>query len=157
MNTPFKSGQEHEIIRMFKAFIAARHAFEDRIPLNPTADKISYEHFPFLGRASIIVDHVDGTTSVIEVKDGTCGFLYVLGGIGFAGQYARRIQDLRGTRTVRPCLLWTATENLFVDAILEFACETAGVVSLPWGRLARHLAAEANARKRTRHKAGLGD
>ena len=152
----FKFGQEHEIIRLFKVGMASRHVFEDRIPLNTAGDKIFYEHFPFLGRAAIVVDHSDGTTSVLEVKDGTRGFPYVYGGIGFAEQYARRIQLLRGTRTIRPCLLWTATDNRVANALIEFACETAGVVPLPWGRLADHLAAEVEVLKQARIKTRLG-
>lgn len=118
---------------------AATPAREARIPLEPE-DTIVYEMAFRFGRADIVVFHIDGSASVIEVKDGTKGYNHVVAGIGQAGLYASQLAAQRtGLTKVRRCLMWSSTGDIGADGLIEQACEDANVVALPWGRLDVHL------------------
>lgn len=128
-------GLESTITQQFRESFAAGY-FEDRIPL-VAADTIVYEMAFKYGRADIVVFHVDGTASVIEVKDGTRGYNHVVSGLGQAGLYASQLAMNRGSlRRVRKCLLWTSTGNVELDGVIEAMCEQAGAIALPWGLMA---------------------
>lgn len=124
-------GVERDIVALFRESVSAG-VFEDRIPMT-AHDSIVYEMSLKFGRADIVVFHVDGSASVIEVKDGTKGYNHVVSGIGQAALYACQIAMIRGAvRRVRKCLLWTSVGDIQADATIEQACEDAGVVPLPW-------------------------
>lgn len=133
-------GCEADIVRLFRMQMAAAQPYEDRIPLHKQ-DTVVYEMAFKYGRADIVVFHIDGTASVIEVKDGTKGYRHVVAGIGQSGLYAAQLgMNNGGLKLVRRCLLWTSTGDLSLDGLIGEACERAGVVALPWGALGVHLA-----------------
>jgi hypothetical protein len=132
---------EQAIVDLFRIGAAGLDTPDDRIPFAPAIDTVAYEYAFKYGRADIVIFHFDGTASVIEVKDGSRGYMHVAQGIGQVGLYAAQLANPRlGLRLVRRCLLWTSTGDLSADAHLEVACEQAGVVALPWGALTTHLA-----------------
>jgi len=123
---------------MFRYCSTTKH-LEDRIP-QTRHDTIVYEMSFRYGRADIVVFHLDGSASVIEVKDGTKGYTHVVAGIGQASLYAAQLSMARsGLKKVRRCLLWTSTGNVVLDSIIETACEMSGTVAMPWGRLEDHM------------------
>lgn len=115
---------------------------EDRIPQSP-CDTIVYEMAFRFGRADIVVFHLDGTASVIEVKDGSKGYNHVVAGIGQASLYAAQLAMSKGAVSmVRKCLLWTSTGNLIGDGLIESACEQSATIALPWPSLRACLSAK---------------
>jgi hypothetical protein len=134
------TGTEADIVNMFRMCMSAESApLDDRIPLS-RLDSVVYEMAFKFGRADIVAFHVDGSASVIEVKDGTKGYNHVVAGLGQAGLYAAQLAMNRGTLTkVRKCLLWTSTGNVALDAVIEEMCEQANAVPLPWAKLSVHL------------------
>lgn len=142
---------ERDIVQGWRDSVAAR-AFDDRLPMR-AEDTIGYEMAFKYGRADIVVFHVDGSASVIEVKDGTKGYAHVVAGIGQVALYAAQLGVRRlNVREVRRCLLWSSTGNVFLDGVIEQACEDANVVPLPWPAVrlmvATRIAAAAVARAR---------
>jgi hypothetical protein len=132
-------GRESDIVRLF-VLVTKGEQQEDRIPMSALDTIICEMSFKY-GRADIVVFHVDGSASVIEVKDGTRGYNHVVAGLGQAGLYAAQLAMSRSTITkVRKCLLWTSTGDAACDALIEVMCEQAGAVPLPWGDLSTHLA-----------------
>lgn len=128
---PSPFGTERDVVQAWRDSVAAQ-IFEERLPLR-AEDTIAYEMAFKYGRADIVVFHVDGTASVIEVKDGTKGYAHVVAGIGQAALYAAQLGVRRlNLREVRRCLLWSSTGNVFLDGVIEQACEDANVVPLPW-------------------------
>lgn len=132
-------GIESDIVRLFLLVAKAEKPPEDRIPLTKLDTIVTEMAFKF-GRADIVVFHIDGSASVIEVKDGTKGYGHVIQGLGQVGLYATQLGMTRAGLKIRRCLLWTSTGNIDADATIEAACEQAGVVALPWGMLSTHLA-----------------
>lgn len=132
-------GVEVDIVRLFVLTAKADKSPEDRIPLNKLDTIVTEMAFKF-GRADIVVFHVDGSASVIEVKDGTKGYGHVIRGLGQAGLYAAQLGMANAGMKIRRCLLWTSTGNIEADGVIEQACEDAGVIALPWGMLSMHLA-----------------
>lgn len=139
-------GGEAAIVMLFKsAVMSTTTVLEDRIPLKQGLDKIVYEMAFKYGRADIVIFHIDGSASVIEVKDGNKGYNHVVSGIGQASLYATQLGMSKGAlRKVRKCLLWTSTGDIDADASIEIACEKSGTVPLPWGKLEEYIS---NARK----------
>lgn len=132
-------GIERDIVNLFRESFQAG-IYEDRIPLTG-ADTVVYEMALKFGRADIVVFHVDGTASVIEVKDGTKGYNHVVSGIGQAALYAVQLAATKGAvKRVRKCLLWSSTGSIALDGTIEEACEQAGVVPLPWQSMASLMA-----------------
>ena len=124
-------GVERDIVNLFRESFQAG-IYEDRIPLTG-ADTIVYEMALKFGRADIVVFHIDGTASVIEVKDGTKGYNHVVSGIGQAGLYAAQLAATKGAlKRVRKCLLWSSTGSIELDGTIEETCEQASVIPLPW-------------------------
>jgi hypothetical protein len=114
--------------------------YDDRIPLTQH-DSIVYEMALKFGRSDIVVFHVDGSASVIEVKNGANGYNHVVAGIGQAGLYAAQLGMKNGALTkVRKCLLWTSTGILALDALIEQVCEQAAVIPMPYASMATHMA-----------------
>lgn len=125
------AGVERDVVHLFRELAGAGN-FEDRIPM--TGDcTVVYEFAMKFGRADIVVFHIDGSASVIEVKDGTNGYNHVVSGIGQAGLYAAQLGMAKSAlKSVRKCLMWTSTGSLALDSLIETVCEDAGVVALPW-------------------------
>lgn len=137
-----KRVDESSIVNLFRvgAMSALASEIVSEIPFQPSVDAVIYEMQLKHGRADIVIFHVDGTASVIEVKDGSHGLTHVLAGIGQATAYAVQVGAVHGAvRRVRRCLLWTSTGELAQDALVEDACKEAGVVPMSWGSLRSHL------------------
>lgn len=132
---------EAAIVDLFRLLSTATSvAVEDRIPFDQGLDTVVYEYAFKLGRADVIIFHVDGSASIIEVKDGGVGYMHVARGIGQVGLYAAQLAALRtGLTKSRRCLLWTSTGRIEDDVLIEVACQQAGVVALPWGPMSEHL------------------
>ena len=116
-------GVEANIVSIFKD-MAKSSTQECRIPMSQL-DTIVYEMAFKFGRADIVVFHIDGSASVIEVKDGTKGYNHVVSGLGQAGLYAAQLSMNKGTlKKVRKCLLWTSTGDIDADALIEEMCDS---------------------------------
>lgn len=127
-------GRESDVVQLFIESFQTGN-FEDRIPMGEH-DTIVGEFVFRYGRADIVVFHADGSASVIEVKDGTKGYGHVVAGIGQVALYACQLAMTKVSLTkVRKCLLWTSVGSVDADAVIEEACEGAGVVALPWPSL----------------------
>jgi hypothetical protein len=86
-------------------------------------------------------------TKRIEAKDGTKGYRHVLAGIGQVGLYAVQLgMTKRAVTRIQRALLWTSTDNILSDALVEEVCEQAGVISLPWGDMRKLEEIELEAR-----------
>ena len=132
-------GLEKDLVNWFCDAMGTEHR-EDRIPATGLDTVVREMAFRF-GRADIVVFHVDGSASVIEAKDGTKGYKHVVGGIGQVALYAAQLGMSRGALTkVRRCLMWTSTGDVFLDALIEEACEQSGVIALPYGSMKQHMA-----------------
>ena len=120
---------ERDVVRAFMESHAAGHS-DALLPLHPSDTIICEQVFRY-GRADIVIYHVDGSVSVVEAKDGSRGYSAVVAGIGQATLYAVQVAQAKGVaRLVRRCLLWSSTQDLVLDAMIETACEEAGVISL---------------------------
>lgn len=98
------------------------------LPMNE-ADTIRSEFSLNIGRADVVVFHIDGTVSVIEVKDGATGYRSVVAGIGQATMYSCQIGRLHGSVTgVRRVLAWSRIGNKKEDDLLQESCKLAGVI-----------------------------
>ncbi|RTL00412.1 MAG: hypothetical protein EKK59_04480 [Neisseriaceae bacterium] len=124
------TGNESDIVRNFMVCHLGGK-YEDRIPCGP-ADTIVQEMAFKYGRADIVVFHLDGSASVIEVKDGGKGYTPTVAGIGQVGLYATQLGLAKsGLTKIRRCLLWSSTGDSVLDSIIELICEQAGVIPLP--------------------------
>lgn len=134
---------EADLVRCFIEQESTGH-HDDRICTNPT-DTLVCEMPLRLGRADVVIFHTNGTATVVEAKDGSRGYQYVAKGIGQVGLYAVQLGLSRANLSrIRRALLWSSTGDLFADAVIEQACEEAGVIPLPYpsmGVLSANLAA----------------
>lgn len=131
---------ERVLTMLFRALVASGKPFEDRIPFDPILDTVVYEHALPIGKADIVIYHVDGSASVIEAKDGNNGWRSVVGGIGQVGFYSTQLAVAPSPLIkVRRCLLWTSTGSVEADALISDVCISAGVIPMPWGRLDEHV------------------
>ena len=106
--------------------------FDERLPQQSAMDTVVKEYALKYGRADIIMFHVDGTATVIEAKDGSKGYSHVVSGIGQCSLYAAQLMAHRGAlKRVHKALLWSSAGDADVDAVIEMACESAGVIPLP--------------------------
>lgn len=138
LSVPMQHGVESDIVRTFRES-AERGYYDPLLPMTPQ-DSIAYELPLRFGRADIVVFHVDGSASVIEVKDGARGYNHVVCGIGQAALYAVQIAQKGAIKRVRKCLLWTSTGDLLLDVVIQIACEQADTIPLPWQSTASLLA-----------------
>lgn len=123
-------GTEADLVRLFLEQEECGH-HEERLGTTPHDTFIREFRFQF-GRADLIAFHVDGGATVIEAKDGTCGYTHVVAGIGQAGLYAAQLSLTHGAlKRVRKALLWSSTGDKALDALIELACLQAGVIPLP--------------------------
>jgi len=138
----FQDKGEAAITAMF-ALMARSTVRDERFGFDSASDSICYEVSLKYGRADIVVYHLDGSATVIEVKDGGKGVMWVMAGLGQVSMYAMQLALMnKGAVTrVRKALLWTSSGDLMGDALIEEACEQAGTIALPWGRLGAHLEA----------------
>ncbi len=120
---------ERDLVRSFLESQRYAHTCEPLIPSAPH-DTVLVEQAFKVGRADIVIYHVDGSISVIEAKDGSRGYSAVVAGIGQASLYAVQLGQSRAVPVIRRCLLWSSTGDLYTDALIEDACQLAGVVSL---------------------------
>lgn len=134
-------GGERAIVRMFVASQSTAQGQDPRLPFASADDTVRTEMaFPY-GRADVVLFHMDGSATVVEVKDGQKGYTHVIAGIGQAGLYATQLALKATVRTVRRALLWTSVGDATADAMIEMASEAAGVIPLAWGSLPAYLKA----------------
>lgn len=135
-------GVEYDLIQQFKESTECGY-FDERIP-HTAACTCRYEQSFKYGRADIVIYHVDGSASVIEVKDGTKGYTHTVSGIGQATLYATQLAMSKGAVTkVRRCLMWSSTGDIQLDVLIEVACEKAGVIALPTASMKKIMACRA--------------
>jgi hypothetical protein len=118
---------EAAIVVAVRAMLAAQqgHLIFVGLPYSKF-DTISFEHQLRCGRADIVMFHLDGTATVVEVKDGSQGWRNVVAGIGQVGFYAAQVS---GVKSVRRALMWGGLSQ--DDSVLvATACREAGVVPL---------------------------
>jgi hypothetical protein len=83
------------------------------------------------GRADMVAFHVDGTATVVEVKDGANGIAAVLAGIGQVTAYAVQLGMSSGEPLlVRKALAFSATGSLQTDEEIIIACLMARVIPI---------------------------
>ncbi len=95
-----------------------------------TGDKVVFEMQMRHGRADIVIFHIDGSVSVIEVKDGDRDVMSVVAGIGQVGFYAGQLAVSRAFPSIRRALMWTACSNDSHTSLVIDACKVAGVEPL---------------------------
>ena len=99
-----------------------------------SVDAASFEfQMPLSNRriADLVIFHVDGSATVVEMKDGSMGFDRVRAAIGQVGLYAHlmgqsRVRDMTIRRAVMWCNLSPADSE-----VMACICRDAGVVPLP--------------------------
>lgn len=118
---------------------SAKHPpLDDLIGFTAEVDCPIFEMPLRIGRADLVIFHIDGTVTVIEVKDGSKGFSHVAAGIGQSILYATQLVITGQAKTVRRALLWTSTGNTWCDVLLSSACKQADVIPIMWGSLEDH-------------------
>lgn len=105
-------------------------------------DSVVFEMPLRSGRADLVVFHVDGSASVVEIKDGCRGWRDVVAGIGQVGYYATQLSVASPVKAVRRALMWSRLENAEDNRLVVAACREAGVVPLA-AMGAHHLMAAA--------------
>lgn len=139
-------GIELDIVNQFKECLICG-VYDERLPMTKH-DTVVYEMAFKFGRADIVIFHLDGSASVIEVKDGTKGYGHVVSGIGQAALYSAQLGMNRGAlKAVRKCLLWTSTGNVDLDGVIESTCEQSDTIALPWQSLSSIMATRAAIRR----------
>lgn len=130
---------EASLVALFRLFCAAsaRPALPELPWFDPSVDKVVYEMaFPH-GRADIVIFHLDGSATVIEAKDGGSGATHVAQGIGQVSLYAAQLMLKGKVSRVHKALMWTSA-GLDADALIDAACEAAGVIAIPFASLKAH-------------------
>ena len=152
-------GVEYDLVQQFKESTECGY-FDERIPHTGACTCLYEQSFKY-GRADIVIYHVDGSASVIEVKDGTKGYTHTVSGIGQATLYATQLAMSKGAvNKVRRCLMWSSTGDIQLDVLIEIACEKAGVIPLPNASMKKIMAcrtAHINAAKRIKSEVAIND
>lgn len=92
-------------------------------------DLIRSEFSMKVGRADLVVFHIDGSASVIEVKDGATGYRDVVAGIGQVSLYACQLGLKDGSiKSVRRVLAWDSMNSNEHNQLVTEACKSAGVI-----------------------------
>jgi hypothetical protein len=93
------------------------------------ADTIIFNQSVRIGIADIVAYHVDGTATVIELKDGAQGFRNTVAGLGQAGLYAAQLDPNKALKKVRRALAWTPVRgHEGVNDIIQQAVIDAGAI-----------------------------
>ena len=124
-------GGESALVKFFVDGLQTA-ARDEYFAFDPETDRVVTEFALRWGRVDVVVFHGDGSVTVVEAKDGAKGYQHVAAGIGQVTLYAAQLSMSGTVRKVRRALLWSSTGAVFQDAALEVACESAGVVALPW-------------------------
>ena len=105
-------------------------SFLGDLPYTPGVDSVHAEYQLRRGRADLVLFHVDGSASVIEIKDGRQGITTLLAGIGQVTDYAVHLKMFGGVHTVHRALMWTAIQTEEHNPMVTAACREAGVEPL---------------------------
>lgn len=81
-------------------------------------------------RCDMAIFHVDGSASVVEIKDGRHGSQGVVAGIGQVGLYAVQLAGAHAVKRVQRALMWSTLDDSEDQRIVVAACKEAGVVPL---------------------------
>lgn len=127
-------GSEKRLVQLFCELIDSGR-YDERLPMSPQDTLVLEQAFRF-GRADVVIYHVDGSVSVVEAKNGDVGYSHVLAGIGQLTMYAVQIANRKtGISKVNRCLLWSGASSIEADAMIEAACEQAGIIPLPMPKM----------------------
>lgn len=129
-----------EAVVQLTLWSAARHGHNGilRSTLYKTGDRIQRElhlRHPLGGSGAVdlAVHHASGGTSLIEVKDGRCGWRSTVAGIGQVCGYAAMATAM-GVDVRSKILLWSPVPGLPDQSVIDEACKEAGVVPVHgWG------------------------
>lgn len=134
---------EKALVNLFKlSAMARRRPVDPLLPFfEPDTDPVVYEMALRYGRADIVIFHADSTVTVIEAKDGCCGYTSVIQGIGQVCFYATQIALKGQARKVRRALMWSSAGDKDVDTMITLACEHGGVIPIANPTLSVLLAA----------------
>lgn len=103
----------------------------------PRVTNVSREVILSRGRADFVLAHEDGSVSIVEVKRGG-DQRRVVSGIGQLSLYAVQMAGKHGV-TIRRVLAWDFQGgSLEEERAICDACEDAGVIPLPLGRMEDH-------------------
>lgn len=103
----------------------------DDFPIPFEGCSYEFEYPVRRGRADIVMFHIDGTATVVEVKDGSNGIQSVLAGIGQVTGYAVQIGMSNGApKHVRKALIFTSTGSKEGDENVLYSCAHAGVIPI---------------------------
>lgn len=127
---PAIHGTEANIIQSIREAFATPH--HDPGFRYVEGDTVVYEMSLKYGRADIVIFHVDGSATVVEVKDGSKGYSHVVAGIGQASLYASQIASTNSVRFVCKALLWTSVGSVAGDSAIVSTCTTARTLAMPW-------------------------
>jgi hypothetical protein len=124
------SGESHAVGQMLY-FLKNSYSvgvIPKEIPASPD-DTVRTEFTVRTGRADIVVFHIDGTATVIEVKDGATGYRNIVAGIGQVSMYACQIGNVPGSiQSVRRALAWDACKDPEHNKLIADACRLSGVI-----------------------------
>lgn len=97
-----------------------------------SADTVCFDYRLRIGIADLVIFHVDGTCTVIELKDGLQGFRSVIAGLGEAGLNACQMDPAKALKGVRRALAWTAVAEPpeGINAAIEQLTREAGAIPL---------------------------
>lgn len=104
-------------------------------------DTVAYEMALPHGRADIVIFHLDGSTTVIEAKDGANGYTHIAQGIGQLAFYATQLALKGKIKRVRKALMWSSPGDREIDAMITVTCLKAGVIPLEMAPVRTYLAA----------------
>jgi hypothetical protein len=82
------------------------------------------------GRADLVIFHLDGSASVMELKDGDRDVVGIAAGIGQVGYYAAQLGLTRSIPTIRRALAWSKCRQHSHNELLIEACRLAGVAPI---------------------------
>jgi hypothetical protein len=88
------------------------------------------------GRIDFLISHIDGSLSIIEIKK-SGDIRDILAGIGQLSLYYIQLSHSKDIK-IRRVLVWDC-ERLEDDYLICQACESAGVIPYPLGKLDSHI------------------
>lgn len=135
MRAAMAAGGEKSLQMLVRASIDDGYAESWLAPAGyRTGDTVVFEFPVRCWRADMVIFHMSGDVTVVEMKDGARGGLAVLSGIGQCGLYASIIgMSMVGRRKVQRALMWTRAgshESDEIDSEIGRVCIEAGVKPL---------------------------
>lgn len=140
LSIDLKTGEEqvHDVLMTMLLASTGKSAFS--LITNTAPIVHVHREFPVArGRVDILLTHEDGSITLVEVKKGGCR-TRVMAGIGQLSMYAVLLSG-RNNITIRRVLAWDFIGDLQEEESFCDACELAGVIPFPIGRISDHVKA----------------